>query len=213
VIRAPRARWLGVVPYDEAHARQSAHRDAMLEGRADPEVWGLEHPPVITLGRRAVTDVDPAAIRCAGFGLVRTERGGLATCHEPGQLVAYLLLDIRELGVRRTVAAIETGVIAWLDRVGVRASTHPDRPGVWHGNDKLCAIGLHVRAGHTMHGLALNLTNDLRGFGLITPCGITDAGVSSVQRVTGLTIDPQQAFPDLFACLCAALLDVREEGR
>ncbi len=213
MILAPRARWLGAVPYEQAHAQQSAHRDAMLEGRADPEVWGLEHPPVITLGRRAVNDVDAEAIRRAGFALVHTERGGLATCHEQGQLVVYLLLDIRDLGVRRTVGAIEAGVIAWLGRVGVQGATHPDRPGVWHGNDKLCAIGLHVRAGHTMHGLALNLTNDLRGFGLITPCGITDAGVSSVQRVVGLAIDPQQAFPDLFACLCTALLDVREDGR
>jgi lipoyl(octanoyl) transferase len=205
----PASRWLGTVPYREALARQHAHREALIAEEAGPELWGLEHPPVITLGRRAVDDVDPARIQAAGFELVQTERGGLATCHEPGQLVVYLLVDIREIGVRRTVDAIERGVIAFLASLGLSASRSAERPGIWVANDKVCAIGLHVRAGRTMHGLALNLRNDLRGFALITPCGLTDAGVTSVQRLleASRVPTPAQAFAPLSDFLRVALLD------
>lgn len=206
-------RWLGTVEYGEALAAQRAHREALISGRAEPEVWLLEHPPVVTTGRRGVEDLVPERIAAAGYALHATERGGLATCHEPGQLVAYVLVDAREIGVWRTVAAVERAVIAWLAGQGVRAGLREGFPGVWVGRDKICAIGLHFRAGRTMHGLALNLRNDLRGFGLITPCGIVDGGVTSLLRLIGEgALRPATAAPTLGADLVLALLDASERS-
>lgn len=203
-------RWLGRVPYGEALAAQREHREALIAGKAGEEVWLLEHPPVITTGRRGVDDLEPGRVLAAGFDLHATERGGLATCHEPGQLVAYVLVDAREIGVWRTVAAIETAAASWLGDQGVAAGPREGFPGVWVGRNKICAVGLHFRAGRTMHGLALNLTNDLRGFALITPCGITDGGVTSLQRLLGEgTPTPEAAAPAFARKVVQALLDAR----
>jgi lipoate-protein ligase B len=209
-------RWLGTVPYAEALAEQRAHRDALAAGRADEEIWLLEHPPVITTGRRVVAELDPDAVRGAGFDLVATERGGLATCHEPGQLVGYVLIDARSIGVRRTVQALEAAIAGWLGGRGVRAGARAGYPGVWVGRDKICAIGLHFRAGFTMHGFALNLVNDRRGFGLITPCGIADGGVATLQGLLG----PGEAVPGPIEAALAVgkavvheLLDARQGAR
>jgi lipoyl(octanoyl) transferase len=180
-----KVRWLGSVPYEEALALQRATRDALITEGGEGTLLLLEHPPVITTGRRSVEDLDPQRVADAGYALVATERGGLATCHEPGQLVGYLLWDARRLGVKRTVCAVQGAISSWLRRQGVAAASRDGYPGVWVGNDKVCAIGLHFREGRTMHGFALNLTNDLRGFGLITPCGIVDGGVTSLLRLTG----------------------------
>lgn len=138
--------------------------------------------------------VDEARIASAGFALVATERGGLATCHEPGQLVGYLIRDVSGIGVRCAVHAIEEGLIDWLAGRGIEARRRLDAPGVWVGPDKVAALGLHVRRGVTMHGFAINLSNDLRGFSLITPCGILDGGVTSVERCSGTSVTPAEAW-------------------
>ncbi len=208
----PVRRWLGTVPYRQALALQRAHRDALARGEADPEVWGLEHPPVVTTGRRVVGDLDVERVQAAGFEVVETERGGLATCHEPGQLVVYLLLDVRTMGVRRLVACVEDAVIAWLTARGVPAHRRDGAPGAWAGDAKLCAIGMHAGGGFTMHGLALNLTNDLRGFSLITPCGLVGLGVSRAAD-HGVPSTPAEAFPSLADALCAHLLDAYAHPR
>ncbi len=212
--------WLGAVPYAEAWERQRARRDACRAGTASEALWGLEHPAVITTGKRAVGDLDAARIRRAGFDLHATERGGLATCHEPGQLVVYALLDARPTGVRRLVAALEDGVLDWLAGEGIAAHRREGAPGVWSGDAKLCAVGLHVAQGFSMHGLALNLVNDLRGFALITPCGLVGTRVGRVWdlvREGGSTKEgaaswtPETVAPNVLACLRDAILRAREE--
>lgn len=201
-------RWLGTVEYGEALQAQRAHREALIAGEAGPEIWLLEHPPVVTTGRRGVDDLVPSRIASAGYALYTTERGGLATCHEPGQLVAYVLIDARAIGVWRTVAAVERTIADWLGEQGVHAGPREGYPGVWVGRDKICAVGLHFRAGRTMHGLALNLTNDLRGFGLITPCGIRDGGVTSLSRLLGGdALTPARVSSRVGEKLAQALLD------
>ncbi len=185
-------RWLGSVPYADAHARQHAFRERVIAGERG-ELWLLEHLPVITLGRRG-GEVDVGAAAAAGYDVVATERGGLATCHEPGQLVGYLIVDVRRAGIRRVVGAIEDAAIAFLAASGVAAAVRPGHPGVWVGNEKICAVGLHVRHGVTIHGFAMNLTNDLTGFSLISPCGIRDAGVTSL-----IMLQPAAATPDAAA--------------
>ncbi|GDX80125.1 octanoyltransferase [Deltaproteobacteria bacterium] len=200
--------WRGTQEYGATLADQRAFRDGVIAGQRAEGLWLLEHPPVITTGRRGGVG-DEARIRAAGYDLVATERGGLATCHEPGQLVGYLFLDVSKIGVRRAVTAIEGGVIAWLRAMDLDANVREGLPGVWVGREKVCALGLHVKRGVTMHGFALNLVNDLRGFDLIVPCGIVDGTVTSVQRLRGRSPSPEEAAPAVGAAVIAALASLR----
>lgn len=191
-----RPQWLGRVPYREAWRHQRARRAGILAGYAPEAFWLLEHPSVVTTGLRQVPDLPSAAwLRSRGADLVRIDRGGLATWHGPGQLVGYPILDLRSrrLRIRDLIGGIEDGVIAWLVGVGLSAGRREGYPGVWVGRDKVCAVGVHVEHGVSNHGFALNLTTDLVGFSLITPCGITDGGVTSVRRLRGDSPAPVQA--------------------
>ncbi len=198
--------WLGRVPYVEARDRQLARRRAIIEGTADEAFWLLEHDPVITTGRRVV-DLDEAALRAAGIDVVHTERGGLATWHGPGQLVGYVLIDIQRHGlkVRTMVEALEQGLINWLGTEGVTAARRGGYPGVWVGTDKIAALGLHFSRGVSMHGFALNLCPSLDGFARIVPCGITDGGVTTFERVTGRRLEPRDAAERVGSAVLAAL--------
>ena len=146
----------------------------------------LEHEPVVTTGRRGV-----AQLPARGIDVVRTERGGLATWHGPGQLMAYVLIDLRARGlaVKQLVAGMEDAVMHWLGTQGIEGHRRCGFPGVWVGEDKICAVGIHIRRGVSMHGLALNLHNDLAGYRDIIPCGIVDGGVTTVALQTGVRPD------------------------
>lgn len=204
------AEWWGLVPYRDALARQRARREVARAAGAGEVLCGVEHPPVVTTGRRPAGEIDAERCARAGYAVVATERGGLATCHAPGQLVVYCILDARLTGVRRLVEALEEGVIAWLAGRGVPAARRPHAPGVWSGDMKLCAVGLHVAHGWTMHGLALNLVNDLGGFDLIVPCGLRDARVGRLADLVAPSAPPPgEAWPTLAALLRASVLDAR----
>ena len=200
-------RWLGRVPYAQTLAAQRAHRDALAQGRAGEELWLLEHDSVVTTGRRPVTDLDRAGLAARGIPVIATERGGLATWHGPGQLVAYLLIDAgrRGWGARALVATLEDVVITWLGEQGLVAARRPGLPGVWAGHDKVCAVGLNLSHGFTLHGLALNLDPDLSAYALFNPCGVTDGGVSSLVRISGHAPTPEQAASELGPRLVRAL--------
>lgn len=209
----PTWRWLGSLPYQPTLERQRHQRQAVLEGSAGPELWLLEHPPVVTEGRRAPpspTPVETLALR--GIDFVRTERGGLATYHGPGQLVGYLIADIAELGlgIRATVAAVEQGLIRWLALQGVVAHRREGYPGVWVGRAKIGAVGMHFHRNVSMHGFALNLTTDLAPYALFVPCGITDGEVTSLELLRGQgTPSPAQAAPGVARELLGALTQER----
>lgn len=183
-----RPQWLGRVGYRWAWRLQHLRRRAILDGRAPEAFWLLEHDPVVTTGRRPVEQL-PDHIE-----VVRTERGGLATWHGPGQLVGYLLIDAatRRLGVKGTICGVESGVIRWLEGQGITAGRRPGFPGVWVGRDKICAVGMHFRKGVSMHGFALNVNPDLGSWTGFVPCGITDGGVASVASVKGGSLTPDQ---------------------
>ncbi len=209
----PRWHWLGTVAYQPTLERQRQHRQALLEGLAVPELWLLEHPPVVTEGRRPPPIPTPVALLAEhGIEVVRTERGGLATYHGPGQLVGYLIADIGRLGlgVKAAVDAVETGLIRWLATQGVQAQRRQGYPGVWVGQAKIGAVGLNIHRNVTMHGFALNLTTDLAPYGLIVPCGITDGEITSLARLRpGGVPSPAQAAPDVARELLAALAKER----
>jgi lipoyl(octanoyl) transferase len=188
----------GLTPYADAVAAMEARASAVAGGEARELVWLLEHPPVYTGGTSAVDAelIDPR------FPVVRTGRGGRYTYHGPGQRIGYLVLDLgsRERDVRRFVGALEGWLIAALARAGVEAFTVPGRVGIWtldEGREaKIGAIGVRVRRWVTLHGFSVNVSPDLSHFGGIVPCGIGDAGVTSLERL-GVARSPETFDMDL----------------
>ncbi len=168
-VAAPRVRVLGRRDYAAVWREMLAFTDARGPGTRD-ELWLVEHPPVFTLGRAGRREhlVDPGDIP-----VVATDRGGQVTYHGPGQVVLYVLVDLarRGLGVRALVWALEQAVVDVLAEAGVAAERRPGAPGVYVGGAKVAALGLRVRRGRTLHGLALNGPMDLAPYGRIDPCG------------------------------------------
>jgi lipoyl(octanoyl) transferase len=177
-------RWLGLADYESTFR---AMRDFVDQrGPATPdEIWLLEHAPVFTLGMAAERShlLAPGVIP-----VVRADRGGQVTYHGPGQLVAYVLLDVRRLGisVRTLVLQLEQAVIDMMAAHGIVAAGRRDAPGVYVDGRKLASLGLRIRRGSSYHGLALNVDMDLGPFSLINPCGM--AGMQ-VARLADLGID------------------------
>lgn len=134
------------------------------------EIWLLSHKPVFTLGQagRAEHLLNPGAVP-----VVQTDRGGQVTYHGPGQLVAYLLLNLRrqKRGARDLVNTIESAIVSTLAGYGIDGSTRPDAPGVYVDGAKIAALGLRIRKGRSYHGLSLNIDMDLEPFQRIDPCG------------------------------------------
>jgi lipoyl(octanoyl) transferase len=176
-------RWLGRLAYPTAAQLQAEHKAAILAGESHEEIWLLEHPPVITRGRREVEGL-PTPERLARFGisLASADRGGLATYHGPGQLIAWPHVDLRarNLAIRTYVDRLEEAMILFIRQQGIESHRRLGAPGVWLGNNKLGAVGVNAGQGITTHGLSLNLSVDLDHYRFITPCGIVDGGVTSL---------------------------------
>lgn len=154
------------------------------------ELWLLEHPPVYTLGVAGKPEHLPRVSN--GIPVVRTDRGGQITFHGPGQLVVYLLLDMRRLGlaVRPLVRIMERAVVDLLADYGVNAAGRVEAPGVYVGNAKIAALGLRIRNGRCYHGLALNVDMDLGPFHAINPCGYPGLEVTQM-RDLGIADTPE----------------------
>lgn len=166
---APLIRDLGFRPMTEvwAEMRELTERRGP---EARDEIWFVEHSPVFTLGLAADRAhlLDPGDIE-----VVQTDRGGQVTYHGPGQLVCYVLLDLRRRGldIRRLVETLEGAVIDTLAGYGLEACSRRDAPGVYVDDGKIAAVGLKVRRGCSYHGLAFNIAMDLEPFSRINPCG------------------------------------------
>jgi lipoyl(octanoyl) transferase len=174
---------LGRSRYEAVFQDMRAFTGARDAATAD-EIWLTEHEPVFTQGQagRAEHVLLPGDIP-----VVQTDRGGQVTYHGPGQIVAYLLLDLRRLGltVRGLVSGIETAMIDTLSRYGIEAAARPDAPGVYVGGAKIGSLGLRVRRHCSYHGLALNVNMDLEPFSRINPCGLTDVDVTQIVDLGG----------------------------
>jgi lipoyl(octanoyl) transferase len=163
---------------------------ARREGRGPDLLLLLEHPHVVTLGRNAERDhvlAAPAELTCLGVEVQDCDRGGDVTYHGPGQLVAWPVFQLPEgrHDVRAYVRDLEEAQIRALARFGIAAGREPGLPGVWVGRDKIGAVGVRISRWLTTHGLALNVAPDLAYFRLITPCGLRDRGVTSMERILG----------------------------
>lgn len=154
------------------------------------EIWLLQHPPVFTLGQAGKPE---HLLRSSDIPLVRIDRGGQITYHGPGQLVAYLLVDLkrRGYGVRELVSRMEQSVIDVLAEYGVSATRTAGAPGVYVGGAKIAALGLRVKRGCSYHGLALNVDMDLAPFSYINPCGYQGMAVTQT-RDLGVAATPAQ---------------------
>jgi lipoyl(octanoyl) transferase len=182
--------WLGRVAYGTALRLQEQAREEVADGARDILLM-LEHDPVITLGRAANAEhvLAPAeALSASGISVVRTSRGGDVTFHGPGQLTGYPIFRLRR-GVRAHVRAMADGIAAVLSDLGIVVEWRESTPGLWVGQNKICAFGVHVRRRVAMHGFALNMNNDLDCFQTIVPCGLRQSGVTSTAALLGLHLD------------------------
>jgi lipoyl(octanoyl) transferase len=162
-------RELGLVDYEPTWQAMQRFTNERGPDTAD-EIWLLQHPPVFTQGQAGKAE---HLLLPGDIPVVQVDRGGQVTYHGPGQLVAYLLLDVRRsgLGVRELVNRIERSLVATLASYGVNASAKPDAPGVYVDGAKIASLGLRIRNGRSFHGLALNVDMDLTPFRRINPCG------------------------------------------
>ncbi|MEK6423169.1 MAG: lipoyl(octanoyl) transferase LipB [Burkholderia gladioli] len=201
-------RWLGSAPYEPTFDAMRAFTDARGADTAD-EIWLVEHPPVYTLGQAG----DPAHLLVANSGvpLIKVDRGGQITYHGPGQIVAYLLVDLRrrKLMVRPMVERIEQAVIETLAAYNLASVRKAGAPGIYvesgpHAGAKIAALGLKIRNGCSYHGLSLNVRMDLAPFLAINPCGY--AGLETVDMAAvGVAADWRNVAETLVRRLTANL--------
>ncbi|MGN6607871.1 MAG: lipoyl(octanoyl) transferase LipB [Jatrophihabitans sp.] len=188
----------GLVPYQEAWDRQRAVHGRVAEGLDPDTVLLLEHPSVYTAGRRT----EPWERPVDGTPVIDVDRGGKITWHGPGQLVGYPIVRLPDpIDVVAYVRRIEGMLIEVCAELGVTAGRVEGRSGVWLSADdrrperKIAAIGIRVARGVTLHGFSLNCDADLAAFGRIVPCGIADAGVTSLTQELGRTVTVDDALP------------------
>jgi lipoyl(octanoyl) transferase len=180
----------GIIPYETAFRRQLELHEMRVSDRIPDTLLLLEHPHVYTLGRHARKEnlvwTEPER-QVHKVEVQQTDRGGDVTYHGPGQLVGYPIIKLTERGLlpRRMVEWVENSVIQTLEAFGIKAGIHPDYPGVWVDEAKICAIGMRIREGVSYHGFALNVSTDLSYFAGIVPCGISDKHVCSMESVLG----------------------------
>ena len=179
-------RHLGEVAYEPTFERMKAFTDQRTADTPD-EVWLLEHPPVFTQGQAGKAE---HLLAPGDIPVVQVDRGGQVTYHGPGQLVAYVMLDIRRLGlgVRDLVSHLEHSVVDVLAQYNISAYPKPDAPGVYvetdNGESKIASLGLRIRRGFSYHGLALNVDMDLAPFQRINPCGYEGLAVTRINDLT-----------------------------
>lgn len=187
----------GLIAYGEALELQKKLVVARQEERIPDTLLLLEHPPVITRGKRTAEDdllLSPEALAAKGVEVFDVGRGGEATYHGPGQLVGYLIFHLyqHQRRLKKFVFNIEEVFIRLLEEsYGIRAGRDEHHRGVWVGNEKIAAIGISLHRGVTMHGFAFNINTALDHFSWIVPCGIRDRGVTSLERLTGGGVDLQ----------------------
>jgi len=201
---------LGLIPYAEAYALQKRIVAARKLDVIDDALLFCEHPHVITQGRNGKREhllASESVLRQKGVEFFETSRGGDVTYHGPGQIVAYPILNLG--AIRRDVVwyvrMLEEAMIRATAEFGIVAGREAGKTGVWVGerktSEKLAAIGVHISRWVTSHGLAYNVSTDLRNFDLIVPCGIADRKATSLEKLLGRGVKLDEVKPKLAAHL------------
>jgi lipoyl(octanoyl) transferase len=203
---------LGLVPYGEAFELQRSLAGAVSQGAIPETVVFLEHPPVVTLGRRTETDVELHIPEDAAVEIAQTDRGGKSTFHGPGQLVCYPILDLHNHGkdVKRYVRDLEEALVQTLAAFGLEGVRIEGLTGVWmppargQGPRKVASIGVHVSRWVTTHGYALNVDLDPAPFSeWITACGLEDAQFTTIARELERPVSVDDVRPAAIAAIAA----------
>lgn len=204
---------LGLLDYEHALAIQRERNQALVDGKAGPVILLVEHPPVITLTRRARPNLlaDDETLAKLGVTTAETDRGGDITYHGPGQLVVYPILKLSDFGLNLSsyMRLLERAVIDTIANWGITGHTECGATGVWIKQDdqpdaKICAMGVRIRKNTTLHGLALNVAPVMEHFNLIVPCGLEDRPVTSMRQLLGEGCPTMAKAKDVFA---AAILN------
>ena len=195
-------RHLGVQDYASTLEKMQQF-NAKRAAETPDEIWLLEHPAVFTLGTNGKEE---HLLNPQNIPVIQSDRGGQVTYHGPGQLVAYVLLDVKrkKMGVRNLVTALERTVIKFLAKHGIEGIADPEAPGVYVNGEKIAALGLRVKQGGCYHGLSMNVDMDLTVFDRINPCGYPDMKVTSLKQL-GVSLSMQQAEFRLLKELCMQL--------
>ena len=198
-----RVRRRGRIAYETAW-REMREFTAQRAADTTDELWLVEHPPVYTLGVAGRAAHLPRVDN--GIPVVKVDRGGQITYHGPGQVVLYLLLDLRrrQLAVRALVRRMERAVIDLLGNRGIVAEGRIEAPGVYVGDAKIAALGLRVRNGCCYHGIAFNVDMDLSPFRVIDPCGYSGLAVTQT-RDLGIAAAPDALGEELLRCMLRSL--------
>jgi lipoate-protein ligase B len=212
---------LGEIPYEDAVEEMRGWVEQRRAGQAGDRLFLLSHPPVITYGHRT----DPADLRLGQHDIpvLPVDRGGYATYHGPGQLVGYLVADLRERGPADVVRWLEGGLVRALGELGFAAQRRDTPPGasslvgVWTADErKVASIGMRIRHGITSHGFALNVDPDLRAFDQFTVCGLPGVRMTSLRELAaeqGVAVPSDPAVRDaVYRALAAASAGPRSPG-
>lgn len=186
---------LGTLDYRDAWDVQRATHAAVADGREPPTLLLVEHPPVITFGRKGGREhllVPESDLRARGFALYDIERGGDVTYHGPGQLVGYPIFPVGRR-VRDFLRGLEEALVAAIARFGIATEGSPGYAGVWAGDAKVVAIGVAVQRHVSFHGFAMNVHTDLSHFDTIVPCGLHDKQVTSLSALLGRRVALDEA--------------------
>ncbi|HPI40126.1 MAG TPA: lipoyl(octanoyl) transferase LipB [Pseudobdellovibrionaceae bacterium] len=200
--------WLGLVSYEEGLELQTQSQKRVLDNPELIYLLGLEHPSVITLGQRAVQDQE-ILILDKNIQILRTERGGLATAHNPGQLVIYPILNLTHLGLgaKEYVGLLLNITVQVLAAFHVKAFVPEYDQGVYTEKGKIAFCGVRIKNKITSHGLSINISNDLKIFENIRPCGFTNLKLDRFDNYNNSTpIEFYKLWVDLFS---KQVLDVR----
>ena len=194
--------YLGVMPYERALKLQRRLTQVRAEGSVPDVLLLLQHPSVFTIGRfRGEEDIvaTPETLAQEEIAVFHTNRGGGITYHGPGQLIGYPILNLKEngLGVREYIWKLEAVIIKLLLGLGIQGHRLEKYPGAWVGKRKICSIGIHVSHGITMHGFALNVSNNLRYFEYIRPCGLESDVMTSLSELLGHPVEVETIIGNL----------------
>ena len=182
----------GLLDYDSGLDWQERLATGLQQGRMGESLILLQHTPVITVGRGGGREdilVSSALLEQAGIVVRETDRGGKATYHGPGQLVAYPIMRVERERLYEYLHNLEQVIIDLLAEYGIVAGRIEEHPGVWVAGHKIAAVGLAIHGGITHHGLALNVAPNMEHFQLLIPCGIADRTAVSMQQVLGRAPD------------------------